>query len=86
MTDTVKRRYNTSRRHEQARENREQIIRAAHDLFVGHRYGRTTIADVAREAGVSAETVYKAFGNKPALLRAAWFLRPPRRRERRDAL
>ena len=74
MTDPVKRRYNTRRRDEQARENREQIIRAAHDLFVAHGYGRTTIADVAREAGVSAETVYKAFGNKPALLRAAWFL------------
>lgn len=74
MTETVKRRYNTSRRNEQARENRAQIIRAAHDLFVAHGYGRTTIADVAGEAGVSAETVYKAFGNKPALLRAAWFL------------
>ena len=74
MTDTVKRRYDTSRRDVQARENRERIIRAAHDLFVADGYGRTTIADVAREAGVSAETVYKAFGNKPALLRAAWFL------------
>ena len=32
----------------------------------------TTIASVAAEAGVSVETVYKAFGNKAALVAAIW--------------
>ena len=74
MSRTVKRRYDSTRRDEQARETRERIIRAAHDLFVVQGYGRTTIADVARAAGVSPETVYATFGNKATLLRRAWFL------------
>jgi AcrR family transcriptional regulator len=44
----------------------------AHDLFVTRGYGRTTIADVAAEAGVAPETVYSAFKNKPGLLHRAW--------------
>ena len=74
MTPTVKRRYDSTRRDEQARETRERIIRAALDLFVAHGYGCTTIADVARVAGVSPETVYATLGNKANLLRQAWFL------------
>jgi AcrR family transcriptional regulator len=70
----VKRRYESSRRDEQARETRDRIVRSAHDLFTSQGYGRTTIADVARVAGVSAETVYAAFGNKATLLRQAWFV------------
>lgn len=35
-------------------------------------YGRTTVAEVADAAGVSVETIYAAFGNKAALLHAAW--------------
>jgi len=74
MAPTVKRRYDSTRRDEQARETRERIIRGALELFVGQGYGRTTIADVARAAGVSPETVYATFGNKATLLRQAWFL------------
>jgi AcrR family transcriptional regulator len=74
MAGTVKRRYDSTRRDEQARETRERIIRAAHDLFVAQGYGRTTIADIARAGGVSPETVYASFGNKATLLRRAWFL------------
>lgn len=73
MTGTVKRRYRSPRRTEQARETRERIIRSAHDLFVAEGYGRTTIADIARSAGVAPETVYSGFGNKATLLRRAWF-------------
>jgi AcrR family transcriptional regulator len=73
MSGTVKRRYDSTRRDEQARETRERIIRAAHDLFVVQGYGRTTIADVARAAAVSPETVYATFGNKATLLRRTWF-------------
>src|ERR671924_1703552 len=73
MTDAVKRQYRSARRREQASETRRRIIRAAHDLFVGQGYGRTTIAEVARAAGVAVETVYAAFRNKPTLLRQVWY-------------
>lgn len=73
MTDQVKRRYHSARRREQAAETRERILRAAHDLFVNQGYGQTTIAEIARIAGVSVETVYAAYRNKPTLLRQVWF-------------
>lgn len=73
MRHEVKRSYRSTRRREQADETRRRIIRAAHDLFVSQGYGRTTIAEVARAAGVAAETVYAAFGNKPTLLRQVWY-------------
>ncbi|MGW4521830.1 TetR/AcrR family transcriptional regulator [Amycolatopsis sp. NPDC004378] len=72
MSGPVKRRYDASRRQAQAGENRRRILSAAHDLFVTKGYGRTTIADVAREAGVAPETVYSAFKNKPGLLHRTW--------------
>ncbi|GHG13892.1 MULTISPECIES: TetR/AcrR family transcriptional regulator [Amycolatopsis] len=72
MSGPVKRQYDSSRRREQARETRRRILGAAHELFVTRGYGRTTIADVAAEAGVAPETVYAAFKNKPALLHRVW--------------
>jgi AcrR family transcriptional regulator len=68
----VKRRYDASRRQQQAQENRQRIIAAAQALFVDKGYGRTTIADIAAAAGVAVETVYAAFRNKPTLLHRAW--------------
>ena len=68
----VKRRYDASRRREQAAENRARILAAARELFEVRGYGGTTIADVARTAGVAAETVYATFRNKPTLLYRAW--------------
>ncbi len=73
MQEAVKRPYRSARRREQASETRQRIIRAAYDLFVHQGYGRTTIADVARSAGVALETVYAAYRNKPALLRQVWY-------------
>jgi AcrR family transcriptional regulator len=73
MTETVKRPYRSARRREQAVETRLRIIGAAHDLFVSEGYGRTTIAAVARAAGVAVETVYAAYRNKPTLLRQVWY-------------
>jgi AcrR family transcriptional regulator len=73
MTETVKRQYRSARRREQASETRLRIIRAAHDLFVREGYGRTTIAEIARAAGVAAETIYAAYRNKPTLLRQVWY-------------
>ena len=72
MAEGVKRRYDSSRRQEQARENRRRIVTAARALFVDKGYGRTTIADIAEAAGVATETVYAAFRNKPTLLHQAW--------------
>lgn len=72
MTEGVKRRYDSTRRQQQARENRRQILRAAHELFVGKGYGSTTIAEIAQTAGVAVETVYATFRNKPTLLHRAW--------------
>jgi AcrR family transcriptional regulator len=74
MKDAVKatRAYDSSRRQAQARETQREILRAAHDLFVSKGYGRTTIADVAREAGVSVESVYGTFRNKATLLHRVW--------------
>jgi AcrR family transcriptional regulator len=74
MSEQVKRSrsYDSSRRQAQARETRREVLRAAHDLFVTQGYGRTTIADVARTAGVSVETVYGAFGSKANLLHRVW--------------
>ncbi len=74
MSETVKRQYNSTRRQEQARQTRRRIVAAAHELFVAKGYGRTTIAEIAEMAGVSAETVYAAFRNKPNLLRQVWFV------------
>jgi AcrR family transcriptional regulator len=75
MAKTVKRSYDASGRQARAQETRQRIIDVAHDLFLSQGYGRTTIADIARGAGVSVETVYSAFGNKAALLRKVWFVR-----------
>lgn len=72
MVDGVKRRYDSSRRQQQAQENRGRILAAAHALFVEKGYGSTTIAEIARTAGVAAETVYATFRNKPTLLHRAW--------------
>jgi AcrR family transcriptional regulator len=74
MSGAVKRQYDSTRRQEQAAETRQRIIQAAHDQFVGKGYGSTTIADVARAAGVAVETVYAAFRNKHTLLRQVWYV------------
>jgi AcrR family transcriptional regulator len=74
MREPVKkaRPYDSSRRRAQARETRRAVLDAARELFVEQGYGRTTIADVARAAGVSVETVYAGFGNKATLLHRVW--------------
>jgi AcrR family transcriptional regulator len=74
MPKTVKRRYTSTRRDEQARETRLRIIRAARELFVTKGYGRTTLVEIAQAAAVAVETVYAAFGNKATLLRQTWYV------------
>jgi AcrR family transcriptional regulator len=64
------RRYDSTRRREQAVQVREAILAVARERFLAEGFAATTVAAVAREAGVSIETVYKAFRNKVGLLRA----------------
>lgn len=64
----VKRRYNSSRRKEQALQTRRQIVEAARQLFISRGYSAATMEAIAQEAGVAVETVYATFGNKRAIL------------------
>ena len=66
------RRYDASRRQEQARENRARVLSAARRLFLDRGYVDTSVPEVARAAGVSVQTVYKVFSNKAALLKAVF--------------
>ena len=63
------RRYDASRRQAAALETRGAIVAAARELFVENGYGGTSMAAIAAAAGISHETVYAAFGPKPALFR-----------------
>ena len=66
------RRYDSSGRLAQALRNRAAILDAAERQFLGRGYAATTVSSVAQEAGVSAETVYKAFGGKAELVGAIY--------------
>jgi AcrR family transcriptional regulator len=48
------------------------VLDAAERMFLDQGYAATTIAAIAREAGVSVETVYKAFGGKAGVVRAVY--------------
>jgi AcrR family transcriptional regulator len=64
-----RRRYDNRSRQTQAAARRQAILRAGHELLVAKGYSATTMATIAEAAGVSVETVYKGFGNKPELVR-----------------
>jgi AcrR family transcriptional regulator len=69
-----RRAYDSTRRLEQAAETRRRILEAALTRFAADGYGATSVAAVAREAGVSVKTVYLGFETKAGLFRAAWHL------------
>lgn len=71
LVNPGRRRYDASGRRSRAERTREAIVHAAGRLFQEQGYVPTTIASIARAAGVSPETIYKAFGSKGALLQAA---------------
>jgi AcrR family transcriptional regulator len=71
----AKRRYDSTRRREQAAATRLEILEAAQRLFERDGYTATTMAAIATEAGVALKTVYLAFETKAGLLRALWHLR-----------
>lgn len=65
---SAKRAYNSSRRQEQARLTRRQIVEAARKLFIERGYAGATLDAIAQQAGVAVETVYASFRNKRAIL------------------
>lgn len=66
----ARRRYDAAGRRAQAARSREAVLDAAEAAFLAGGYAATTIASIAAAAGVSAETIYKAFGGKAGLVRA----------------
>ena len=74
MPEDVKptRPYASPRRQAQAEATRRDILSAAQQLFETNGYPGTTVADIAKEAGVALKTVYLAFQTKSALLRTLW--------------
>jgi AcrR family transcriptional regulator len=70
MSERVKpsRPYRSAVRAEQARRTQTRILEAARALFLERGFAATTIAAVAEQAGVAAETVYAVYRTKAGLL------------------
>jgi AcrR family transcriptional regulator len=68
----TRRRYVSPVRAHQADVTRRAILHAAARLFVDPGYSATSVAAVARAAGVSTQTVYNAFATKPGLLKSVY--------------
>jgi AcrR family transcriptional regulator len=70
--ESPKRSYDATRRRERAEEERRatrrRVVAAASRAFVAKGYTATTMADIAREAGVALQSVYKAADSKAELL------------------
>lgn len=64
----TKRAYNSTRRREQARQTRLQILESARAMFVGRGYDGATLDAIASEAGVAVDTLYAVFGSKRGIL------------------
>ena len=65
-----KRPYDSAWRQAQARQTREALLGAARHRFLAEGFAATTVAVIASDVGVSVDTIYKAFGGKPGLVRA----------------
>ncbi len=64
--------YDNRQRQQAARTTRARIVEAARTSFLGRGFAGTTIREVAQDAGVSQETIYKTFGGKAALLKSVY--------------
>ena len=67
---TVKRRYDRAGRQAEAARTRARVLQAAYRLFTQRGYAPTTVAQIAREAGVALDTIYASIGRKQELFRA----------------
>jgi len=70
VSEVKRRRYASAVRQEQAAQTRARIVTAAGELFERAGYARTSIRQIAEEAGVAPDTVYATFGSKPRVLTA----------------
>lgn len=68
---TPRRRYDATRRREQAKQTRAAIIAAATEAFLANGYVGATIPMIATSAGVAVETVYRSAAGKAGLLEEA---------------
>lgn len=73
MTDVKGRSYRQTNRAEQVAETRRRLVEAALKLHATIGPARTSLSQVAREAGVSRPTLYAHFPDESALLRACTF-------------
>jgi AcrR family transcriptional regulator len=67
---TSKRRYHSPLREAQADATKRRVVDAGLELFAQQGYRSTTIAELARAAGVAPETIYGVFGSKQGILEA----------------
>jgi AcrR family transcriptional regulator len=65
-----RRRYDSRRRQLQAAQTRQDILAAAHDVFLDQGFAGASMVNIARAAGVVVETIYRAFGSKTSLFKA----------------
>ena len=73
MPERVKsRRYDSTARRARADQSRAAILNVARERFLRDGYAATTLSAIARDAGVSVETIHKAFGGKAGLVRTLW--------------
>ena len=70
MNDETKRTYRSETRTSQAALTRKRILETALRLFQKEGFDRTTINQIAKEASVSAPTVYSLFKSKRGVLHA----------------
>jgi AcrR family transcriptional regulator len=80
-----KRAYRMGARADAAAATRERLLAAAWHHFSEQDYERVRLADVAAEAGVSAQTLHAQFGRKDDLFVVAWRWFAAREGARRDA-
>jgi len=73
VTDVKGRSYHQTNRAEQVAETRRRLVEAALNLHATIGPARTSLSQVAREAGVSRPTLYAHFPDESALLRACTF-------------
>jgi AcrR family transcriptional regulator len=66
----VKRPYRSPLRQAQAEATRQRILDAGLDLFADQGYPATSVAEIARAAGVSTETIYASVGSKRGIVDA----------------
>jgi AcrR family transcriptional regulator len=67
--DVKRRSYDNTGRRAESLATRQRILNATRQLMLERGYRATTVAAIARAAGVHVDTVYELVGRKPVLLR-----------------